>query len=98
MQTDPNWNTILELPCSVLDFEADIWSAVLEQPRDWTEEQMEYLRRNQGIRYSIWDYLNTVQDARTTSDNYDFLEAFIYQQPGIRPSEIIDLFDIEETA
>ena len=95
MQTEPDWNTILELPCSVLDFEAGIWSAILEQQRDWGEVELEYLRRSQGLREQIWDYLNCVQDARTTQTNYDFLEAFIYQQPGIRPRDIIRLFDIE---
>lgn len=98
MRIEPDWEIILTLPCSIVDFEAGIWSAILDEARDWTEDEKEYLRRSQGLREQIWDYLNTVQDAQTTSANYDFLEAFIYQNPGIKPSDIIQLFDIEETA
>lgn len=93
MRIKPNWEIILTLPCSVPDFEAGIWSVILEQQRDWGDTELEYLRRNQGIREQLWDYLNCVQDARTTQTNYGFLEAFIFRQAmsDLTPTDIANL-------
>lgn len=95
MQTDPNGNTTVELPYSTLDFKAGIWGAILEQQRDWGDTELEYLRRNQGLREQLWDYINNVEGVSTTEVNYSFLEGFIYKNPGVKPS---DYFDIFETA
>jgi hypothetical protein len=68
---------ILILPCSTPDFEAGIWSAVIDSERDWTDTEREYLRRNDGIRESImqWAEFN-YSDGCWTETNLEFLRPY----------------------
>ena len=68
---------ILYLPCATPDFEAGIWSAVIDNERDWTETEKEYLRRNEGIRESLmqWAEFN-YSDGCWTELNLEFLRPY----------------------
>lgn len=64
------------LKCSTPDFEAGIWSAVIDQERDWDDIEKEYLRRNQGIRESIRDWCTFMNNGNVTDANLEFLDQY----------------------
>jgi hypothetical protein len=68
---------ILILPCSTPDFEAGIWSAVIDNERDWTDVEREYLRRNEGIRESLADWARFMGGGRWTDANLEFLSPYL---------------------
>lgn len=71
---------ILILPCSTPDFEADIWSAVIDSERDWNGTEKEYLRRNDGIRESIMDWaIFNYSDGCWTEGNLAFLAPYLQE-------------------
>ena len=68
---------ILILLCSTPDFEAGIWSAVIDNERDWTDTEKEYLRRNDGIRESIMQWAEyNYSDGCWTEANLEFLRPY----------------------
>jgi hypothetical protein len=67
---------ILILPCSTPDFEANIWSAVIDKERDWTDTEKEYLRRNQGLRESIIQWYSFMNGSDWTQANLEFLRPY----------------------
>lgn len=72
-----NAEPILILPCSTPDFEAGIWSAVIDRVRNWSETEKEYLRRNQGIRESIMQWCKfNYSDGCWTEPNLEFLRPY----------------------
>ena len=85
MRTEPDWNILLT------EFDADIeegiWTAIYNEI-DFDSDQLEYLRRNQGIRERVWDCINAAYP--TTEANQEFLEAFISQ-----PSSEIEVIEVE---
>jgi hypothetical protein len=74
--TNFNVDSILYLPCSTPEFEARLWEAVIDQPRDWDETEKEYLRRNQGIRESIIDWCRFMNQSSCTDANLEFLRPY----------------------
>jgi hypothetical protein len=65
---------ILILTCATPNFEAGIWSAVIDTERDWTDTEKEYLRRNDGIRESLMDWaIYNYSDGCWTDANLEFL-------------------------
>ena len=67
---------ILILPCATPDFEAGIWSAVIDSKRDWDDTEKEYLRRNQGIRESIIQWCEFMKGGSSTEANLEFLTPY----------------------
>jgi hypothetical protein len=69
---------ILILPCSTPDFEAGIWSAVIDTERDWTDTEREYLKRNDGIRESVMQWaIYNYSDGCWTEANIAFLSPYL---------------------
>lgn len=66
------------LPCSTPEFEWGLWGAMVEAPgRDWDETEREYLRRNQGIREAIVDWVVTSDiEGACTQSNRQFLQPY----------------------
>ncbi len=75
--TTDDVDSILILPTSTPDFEANIWSAVIDSERDWNDTEREYLRRNVSIRESImqWAEFN-YSDGCWTEANLEFLRPY----------------------
>lgn len=70
-------DSLLILPCSTPDFEAGIWSAVIDKERDWTDTEKEYLRRNHGIRESIMQWAEyNYSDGCWTIANLELLRPY----------------------
>jgi hypothetical protein len=61
---------------STPEFERGIWGAVIDQSRDWSETEKEYLRRNQGIRESIIDWCRFMNQSFCTDANLEFLRPY----------------------
>jgi hypothetical protein len=69
---------ILILPCATPDFEAGIWSAVIDTSRDWDDTEKEYLKRNDGIRESIMDWaIFNGSDGCFCQANLEFLRPYL---------------------
>jgi len=69
---------ILILPCATPNFEAGIWSAVIDAERDWDDTETEYLRRNDGIRESIMDWaIFNYSDGCWSEANLEFLRPYL---------------------
>lgn len=68
---------ILILPCSTPDFEAGIWGAVIDNERDWTDVEREYLKRNEGIRESLMDWARFMGGGHWTEANLEFLRPYL---------------------
>jgi hypothetical protein len=76
--TTDDVDPILILPTSTPDFEAGIWSAVIDAERDWTDTEKEYLRRNDGIRESIIDWaIYNYSDGYFPDANLAFLSPYL---------------------
>ena len=68
---------ILILPWSTPNFEAGIWSAVIDKERDWTDTNKEYKRRNDGIRESIMLWAEySYSDGTWTEANLELLRPY----------------------
>jgi hypothetical protein len=75
--TTDNVELILILPCSTPDFEAGIWSAVIDNERDWNEVEKEYMRRNLGIRESVMQWAEyNYSDGCWSEANLEFLRPY----------------------
>lgn len=74
--TPSDVDPILILPTSTPDFEAGIWSAVIDQQRDWNDTEREYLRRNDGIRESLIDWARFMDGGTWTEANLEFLRPY----------------------
>lgn len=69
--------SLLILPCSTPDFEANIWGAVIDNERDWDDTEKEYLRRNQGLRESIMQWYSFMNGGGSwTQANLEFLRPY----------------------
>jgi hypothetical protein len=68
---------ILYLPCATPEFEAGIWEAVIDNQRNWTDTEKEYLRRNDGIRESLMEWAEyNHSDGCWTEANLEFLRPY----------------------
>jgi sulfur relay (sulfurtransferase) DsrC/TusE family protein len=69
---------LILLPYTTPEFEANLWSAVIDQPRDWEETEKKYLAANQGIRESIMQWaIYNFSDGHWTEANLDFLRPYL---------------------
>jgi hypothetical protein len=76
--TTDDVDPILYLPTSTPDFEAGIWSAVIDSERDWTDTEREYLKRNEGIRESLMDWaIFNYSDGCWSEANLAFLRPYL---------------------
>ncbi len=74
--TDNDLEILILLPYTTPEFEARIWSAVIDQPRDWDETEKKYLAANQGLRESIIDWCRFMNQGSCTDANLEFLRPY----------------------
>jgi hypothetical protein len=67
---------ILILPCPTPDFEANIWGAVIDNKRDWDDTEKDYLIRNQGIRESLIQWCEFMNEGSWTQTNLFFIRPY----------------------
>ncbi len=78
---------LLLLPYTTPEFEARLWSTVIDQPRDWDETEKKYLAANQGIRKSVMDWaIYNFSDGVWTEPNLEFLRPYLKDYQPVEAS------------
>jgi hypothetical protein len=75
---DNDLEILILLPYTTPEFEARLWEAVMDQPRDWDETEKKYLAANQGIRESIMQWaIYNFSDGQWSERNLEFLRPYL---------------------